>query len=90
MEQWKDTLEISKIKDTDLHKEMIPVSLSEIGYSLFDLYKGNKTNEIERLKSKIQSKKVIVIDNAAEVCESYPQVIEWLFNISTGIIILLG
>lgn len=45
---------------------------------------------LELLKNTLSNKKIIVIDKASHIVEKYPEVLDWLYNITNGIIVMLG
>jgi len=45
---------------------------------------------LELLKNTLSNKKIIVIDQASYIVERYPEILDWLYNITNGIIVMLG
>jgi len=88
MAHWKDIKNSYKMNDNDIHKDTLLISAFEIDHCI--LSSMGKNSRLNEIKEKVANKKVVVIDNATEIMETFPRLIEWLFTVSNGIVILLG
>jgi hypothetical protein len=90
MPHWKEICKNGKIKEDNLNPKTSLISAYEISHDIFASY--DKSNHLQELKKKFDDKKVILIDNATEITESFPRVIEWIMTITNpdSAIVLLG
>lgn len=90
MQHWREICQNGQIHEDDLHPKTSLVSSFEISHDIFASY--DKSNRLEELKNKFIDKKVILIDDATEITESFPRVVEWIFSVVNPeqSIVLLG
>jgi hypothetical protein len=89
MEHWKEICKHSKVDENQLNKNSCVISAYEISHDIFCQTPGNYSS-LNDISKKVADKQVVVIDNATEIIDMFPRVIEWLFTVSTGVIVLLG
>jgi len=84
-------IELEKpFKDANKYKSDM-VSVYHIWHDIIRSRTDYKSAEgLNSLKNILSNKKVIVIDMASLITERYTEVLDWLYNITNGIIVMLG
>ena len=90
IENWKNILKCGKVEETNIHPETSLVSIYEISHEILSTFRKDGGFYLDRVKSKMIDKKVVVIDNATSMMRRFPQVVDFLFNFCKGQIVLLG
>lgn len=90
MVHWKEVCKNGKITEDNLNPRTSLVSAYEISHDIFASY--DKSNHLNELKKRLVDKKVVLIDNATEIFENFPRVIEWIMTVTNpeSSIVLLG